>query len=93
MPKMTKAQMITKIAHDADISLEDARRALSEFIKLVEVELLNGGHINIGRFGKFDTRTIPERSGINPSSKTPLILPARKVPTFKAGKPLREAVK
>jgi DNA-binding protein HU-beta len=93
MPKITKVQMIAKIAHDADISLEDARRALDVFMKVVEVELQNGGDINIGRFGKFDTRTIPERSGINPASKTPLVLPARKVPMFKAWKPLKEAVK
>ncbi len=90
---MNKSQLIDKIAADADISKAAAGRALDVFTASVSDTLKNGGDIVVVGFGTFLVRSRKARTGRNPQTGKEITIPARKVPAFRAGKALKEAVK
>ena len=90
---MSRDELIKKIAADAGISQKTAGFALASFLDAVTQTLAKGGKVSLVGFGSFSVAHREARMGINPQTKKPLKIAARKVPVFKAGKKLKDAVK
>ena len=89
---MTKQDLVSKMAEDAGISKKAAEDALSSFVSSVKGALASGDSISLIGFGTFNVSARSARTGRNPQTGAEIQIPARKVPTFKAGKGLKEAV-
>ncbi|ACY83840.1 DNA-binding protein HU-beta [Edwardsiella piscicida] len=89
---MNKSQLIDKIAEGADISKAAAGRALDAFIASVTESLQEGDAVALVGFGTFDVRERAARTGRNPQTGQEIDIPAAKVPGFRAGKALKDAV-
>lgn len=89
---MNKSQLIDKIADGADISKAAAGRALDAFIDAVGEALKEGDQVALVGFGTFAVRERAARSGRNPQTGATIEIAACKVPAFKAGKALKDAV-
>ncbi len=89
---MNKSELIEKIASDADITKAAAGRALDSFIAAVTDTLKDGEKISLVGFGTFEVRDRAERTGRNPQTGAEIKIAAAKVPAFKAGKALKDAV-
>ncbi|WP_133406439.1 HU family DNA-binding protein [Parashewanella tropica] len=89
---MNKSELIEKIASDADITKAAAGRALDSFIAAVTDTLKSGEKISLVGFGTFEVRERAARTGRNPQTGAEIKIAAAKVPAFKAGKALKDAV-
>lgn len=89
---MNKSQLIDKIAAGADISKASAGRALDAFIEAVSEALKEGDSVALVGFGTFAVRERAARSGRNPQTGEAIQISAAKIPSFKAGKALKDAV-
>ncbi len=90
---MNKSELIDAIAGSADLSKAAAGRALDAVVSAITAELKNGGEVTLIGFGSFSVKERAERQGRNPSTGKAITIPAAKVPSFKAGKALKDAVK
>ena len=59
----------------------------------VEKALCAGDKVQLTGFGSFEVKERAERTGRNPKTKEPIVIPAGKMPAFKAGKALKDAIK
>ncbi len=89
---MNKADLIAKIAEEADLSKKSAEVALNAFIGAVEGALKKGEKVQLVGFGSFEVRKRAARKGRNPQTKEEIKIPASKAPVFKAGKALKDLV-
>lgn len=89
---MTKAELINLIAEKGEYSKKDAEKALSSVIGSITEILTNGDKISLVGFGTFEVRDRAAKTAINPLTKEKIDVPAKKVPAFKAGKALKDAV-
>ena len=89
---MTKAELVTAIAEKSGLTKKDSEKALAAFIDTVTDTLSKGESIQLGGFGTFEVRERAARTGINPRSKEKIEIAATKVPAFKAGRALKDAV-
>ena len=89
---MNKTELVVSIAEKAAISKKDAEKALSAFLDTVAEELKKGEKIQLVGFGTFEVRERAAREGINPRTKEKIEIAATKVPAFKAGRALKDAV-
>mgnify|MGYP002718403376 CR=1 FL=1 len=89
---MNKSQLIDKIAANADISKAAAGRALDAFIDAVTEALKEGDSVALVGFGTFSVKERAARTGRNPKTGEELQIKATKVPSFKAGKGLKDSV-
>lgn len=89
---MNKSQLIDKISENADLSKASAGRALDAIIEAVSDSLKGGDHVQLVGFGTFSVRDRSARTGRNPQTGAEIQIPAAKVPGFKAGKALKDAV-
>jgi len=90
---MKRDELIAKIANDAEISRKQANEALKSLLDGITVALKNEDKVTFVGFGTFGVSERKKRKGINPQTGKKLTIPARKVPTFKAGSKLKEIVK
>jgi DNA-binding protein HU-beta len=90
---MTKEEMIAMIAKDAKISKRQAAEALGSFFNNVTANLKKGKRVSFVGFGTFTVSRRKARVGRNPQTGAKINIPATKVPHFRAGKMLREAVR
>ncbi len=90
---MNKTELVAAIAEKADISKKDADKAVAALIETVTEALKAGDKIQLVGFGTFEVRERPARVGRNPQTKETITIPASKVPAFKAGAALKNAVK
>ena len=90
---MNKAELIAAIAANAELSKKDADKALAAAINTITDTLAEGGKVQLVGFGTFETRQRAARKGKNPQTGAEVMIPAAKVPVFKAGKALKENVK
>ncbi len=90
---MSRDELIKKIAGEAGISQKLAGAALAAVLEGITEALKKGEKVTLVGFGSFSVAKRKARKGINPKTKAPLKIPARKVPVFKAGKKLKDAVK
>ena len=89
---MNKTELIDAIAESADMSKAAAGNALNAFIDTVTEALKNGDDVSLIGFGSFTVRERAARTGRNPQTGKSIKIKASKVPAFKAGKALKDAV-
>lgn len=90
---MNKADLISAMAAESGLSKADAKKAVEAFVSTVTKALQEGDKVSLIGFGTFIVSERGERTGINPSTKATITIPAKKVAKFKAGAELLEAVK
>jgi DNA-binding protein HU-beta len=89
---MNKSQLINAIAEQGNLSKADASRSLDALIKTIETTLKAGDSIALVGFGTFAVKDRAERTGRNPQTGQEITIAAAKVPSFKPGKALKDAV-
>ena len=89
---MNKSELINAIAEHANLSKADAGRSLEAIIKTIETTLKAGDVITLVGFGTFQVKARAPRTGRNPQTGQELTIAAANVPSFKAGKGLKDAV-
>ena len=89
---MTKAELISAIAEKTELSKKDSEKALNAVVGVISDTLAKGDKIQLVGFGTFETRERKAREGINPQTKKKIKIKATKVPAFKAGRALKDAV-
>ena len=89
---MTKAELVTAIANKTDLTKKNSEAALAAVLKSITEALENGERVVLVGFGTFEVRARAARTGINPQTKKKIKIPAAKVPAFKAGRALKDAV-
>ena len=89
---MNKADLIDAIAESSDISKAAATRALDATINSITEALKTGDTVSLVGFGTFAVKDRAARTGRNPQTGEPIQIAAAKVPGFKAGKALKDAV-
>ncbi len=90
---MTKEELVSKIAKDAKVTKSQANKAINTFFEGVTSSLKRGRKVSFVGFGTFSVARRKARMGRNPQTGAPIRIAASKVPKFKAGKQLRDAVK
>jgi DNA-binding protein HU-beta len=90
---VNKAELIEAIAAHADISKAAAGRALEATISSIQISLKKGDAVTLVGFGTFSVGKRAARTGRNPRTGTALKIKAAKVPKFRAGKALRDAIR
>ncbi|MCE7732506.1 HU family DNA-binding protein [Vibrio campbellii] len=89
---MNKSQLVEHIAQTADISKAKADAALNAIIEGISDTLSSGDEVALIGFGTFKVNQRAARTGRNPKTGEEIQISAAKVPAFKAGKALKEAV-
>lgn len=89
---MNKSELVDQIAKSADISKAAAGRALDAAVAAVKSSLKKGGMVTLVGFGTFYVGKRAARSGRNPRTGASIKIRAAKVPKFRAGKALKDAV-
>ena len=89
---MTKVELIAAVAANAGLTKKDAEKAVNSAVNAITEALKNGEKVSLVGFGTFEVRERPERKGRNPQTKQEITIPASKLPAFKAGKALKDAV-
>ncbi len=90
---MNKTEFINVVSAKSGLSKVDTKKAVDAFIETVSEELKNGGKVALLGFGAFSVSEKSARKGVNPKTKQPINIPARKSVKFKAGSELSESVK
>ena len=91
--EMNKSELIDAIAESADLSKVSAGKALDATISAISQALKNGDSVSLVGFGIFTVRERAARAGRNPQTGEALEIKASKIPAFKAGKMLKDAVR
>jgi DNA-binding protein HU-beta len=91
--EMTKAELIDKISSGVKISKADAAKALDSTLNSIKGALKKGQKITLVGFGTFSVVKRKARKGRNPRTGAVISIPAAKVPKFKPGQSLKEAIK
>lgn len=89
---MNKSEVIDAVANTAELTKADSARALDALIEVIKKTLKKGGSITVVGFGTFEVRKRGARTGRNPRTGETIKIKASKVPAFKAGKALKDAV-
>jgi DNA-binding protein HU-beta len=89
---LNKAELIDEIARSADISKAAAERALDAAFLAIKTSLKKDDTVTLVGFGTFYTGRREARTGRNPRTKAPIDIKAARIPKFRAGKALKDAV-
>jgi DNA-binding protein HU-beta len=89
---MNKAELINAAAEKAGLSKKDTEAAVNAAIDAITEALQQGDKVQLVGFGAFEVKARAERIGRNPQTKAEIKIPASKVPVFKPGKALKDAV-
>ncbi|MFA9202565.1 MAG: HU family DNA-binding protein [Flavobacteriales bacterium] len=89
---MNKSELIDAIASKSDLSKAQAGQALEAVVASIEQALKAGEAVTLVGFGTFSVKERAARTGRNPKTGEPIQIAASKVPGFKAGKGLKDAV-
>ena len=90
---MNKTELIAAMAETSGLSKKDCDAALTAFITAIETALKSGEKVQLIGFGSFEVKERAARTGRNPRTKETIQIPEAKVPSFKAGSALKDAVK
>ncbi|MBQ6004875.1 MAG: HU family DNA-binding protein [Selenomonadaceae bacterium] len=88
---MTRAELIVKVAEKANIDRKSAERAVASTFEIIKGALIADEKVQILGFGTFENRMRAARKGRNPRTGEEIEIEASKLPSFKAGKSLKEA--
>ncbi len=89
---MNKQDLVAKVAQDANLTKRQAEDAVNAFVNAVKGSLAKGESVSLVGFGTFAVSERAARKGRNPQTGAEIQIPARKVPVFRAGKGLKEAL-
>jgi DNA-binding protein HU-beta len=89
---VNKSELVDAIADGADISKASAGRALDSAIDAITATLKNGDQVSLVGFGTYSVKHRAARAGRNPQTGAEIQISAANVPSFKAGKALKDAV-
>ena len=89
---VNKTELIDAVAEGADISKAAATRAVDTVLGSITKSLTDGDSVALVGFGTFSVKDRAARTGRNPRTGDAIDIPAAKVPSFKAGKALKDAV-
>ena len=89
---MNKAELIAAVAESAGLSKKDSEKAVNATFTAITEALEAGEKVSLVGFGAFDVKERAARMGRNPRTKEEVEIPASRVPQFKAGKALKDAV-
>jgi len=89
---LNKTELISSVAEKSELTKKDAEKAVNALFASVEEALTAGEKVQLVGFGTFEVRDRKARTGRNPQTGEEIQIPAAKVPAFKAGKNLKEAV-
>jgi|TARA_B100001079_G_scaffold103156_1_gene88522 DNA-binding protein HU-beta len=89
---MNKADLIDAVAEDSDLTKTSAARALDSAIENITNALKGGNSVTLVGFGTFTVRQREARMGRNPRTGEAIQIKASRVPGFKAGKALKDAL-
>lgn len=90
---MNKTELVAAVAAKAELSKKDAEAAVTAVFDSVKDALADGDKVALVGFGTFSVKTRAARTGLNPRTKETIEIPESKVPAFKAGSALKDAVK
>ncbi len=89
---MNKTELISAVAESAELSKKDATKAVDAVFEAVQDALSSGDKVQLIGFGNFEVRERAARKGRNPQTGEEIEIAASKVPAFKPGKALKDAV-
>jgi DNA-binding protein HU-beta len=89
---LNKTELISEVAAKAGITKKDAEKVINAFCSTVESTLKSGDKVQLIGFGTFEVRNRQARKGRNPQTGVEIDIPATKVPAFKSGKALKDAL-
>lgn len=89
---MKKSEMIEALASKTGLTKADVEKVFNGTFELFKEELANGNNVSVAGFGTFKISERAARDGINPLTKQPLHIPAKKAVSFKAGTALKDVV-
>jgi len=89
---LNKTELIASVAEKTDLTKKDTEKVVNALFQSIEEALAAGDKVQLIGFGTFEVRERAEREGRNPQTNETIKIPASKVPAFKAGKSLKEAV-
>jgi DNA-binding protein HU-beta len=89
---LNKADLVAAVAEKVEVSKKDAEKAVNAVFASIEEALAKNDKVQLVGFGTFEVKDRAERTGRNPQTKETIVIPASKVPGFKAGKALKDAV-
>lgn len=90
---MNKSELITAVAEASELSKKDATKAVDAVFETIQNALAGGDRVQLIGFGNFEVRERAARKGRNPQTGEEIEIAASKVPAFKPGKALKDAVK
>jgi len=90
---MNKTELVAAVAAKAELSKKDAEAAVKAVVDSITEALAHGDKVALVGFGTFDVKTRAARTGKNPRTGEQIEIPEAKVPSFKAGSALKDAVK
>jgi len=89
---VTKTELIEKVAEQSGLTKKDSSKAVEAMLNAMTQALAKNEKVQLVGFGSFEVRKREARKGRNPQTGAEIKIAARKVPVFKAGKALKEAV-
>lgn len=89
---MTKTELIDQVAEKSGLTKKDSGKAVDAVVAAMTQALAKGDKVQLVGFGSFEVRERGARTGRNPQTGASIKIAARKVPVFKAGKALKDAV-
>lgn len=89
---MTRAELIVNVAEKAKLDRKIAERAVAATFEAITLALVEGDKVQVLGFGTFENRTRAARKGRNPRTGEEIEIKSSNLPSFKAGKSLKEAV-
>ncbi|MGN1421217.1 MAG: HU family DNA-binding protein [Eubacterium sp.] len=90
---MNKTELAAAVAAKTGLSKKDSEAAVSAVLDSVKDALAEGDKVSLIGFGTFSVKVRAARTGLNPRTKATIEIPEAKVPAFKAGSALKDAVK
>jgi DNA-binding protein HU-beta len=89
---MNKTELVAAVAEKAGLSKKDSEKAVNAAFESITEALVGGDKVQLVGFGAFETKERSARVGRNPKTKEEIQIPASRVPAFKAGKALKDAI-
>lgn len=89
---MNKSELIELVSKSSEVSKKDTEKVVTALFDAIVAQVAEGNDVRIVGFGTFECHDRKERSGVNPQTKEKIVIPASKVPAFKAGKAFKDAV-
>ena len=89
---MTQKELIARVTKGTDYPQRQVERVLGWVLETIKSELASGNKVQLIGFGTFEVKDRKARTGINPRTGEAIQIPAYKLPTFRAGRALKETV-